>query len=112
MRPLLPVELMEAATVAKRVEERLGEAGRAALRIAHRAADAMEERKCARGIVDVLALERLAGGDRALTPGELRERLPHNYQRRGSAPAVCAAIAAMLEALAARTGGVITFDAR
>ena len=112
VRPLLPVELMEAAAVAKRVEERLGEAGRAALRIARRAADAMEERRCARGIVDVLTLERLAGGARALAPGELRARLPERYQRRGSAPAASAAIAAMLEALAARTGGVITFDAR
>ena len=111
-RPLLPVELMEAAAVAKRVEERLGEAGRAALRIAHRAADAMEERGCARGIVDVLMLERLGGGARALAAGELRARLPERYRRRGSSPAASAAIAAMLQALAARTRGVITFDAR
>jgi hypothetical protein len=111
-RPLLPVELMEAAAVAKRVEERLGEAELAALRIAHRAADAMEERECARGIVDVLMLERLGGGARALAAGELRARLPERYQRHGSAPAASAAIAAMLEALAARTGGVITFAAR
>ena len=88
VRPLLPVELMETAAVAKRMEEQLGEAGRAALRIAHLAADAMEERKCARGIVDVLTLERLASGARELAPGELRERLPERYQRRGSAAAV------------------------
>jgi hypothetical protein len=112
VRPLLPVDLMESAAVTKRVEERLGEAGRAALRIAHRAADAMEEREGARGIVDVLTLERLAGGARALALGELRARLPERYQRRGSVPAASAAIAAMLEALAARTGGVITFNAR
>jgi len=112
VRPLLPVDLMESAAVVKRVEERLGEAGRAALRIAHRAADAMEERECARGIVDVLTLERLAGGARTLAIGDLRARLPERYQRRGSAPAASAAIAAMLEALAASTGGVITFNAR
>jgi hypothetical protein len=112
VRPLLPVDLMESAAVTKRVEERLGEAGRAALRIAHRAADAMEEREGARGIVDVLTLERLAGGARALALGELRARLPERYQRRGSVPAASAAIAAMLEALAASTGGVITFNAR
>jgi len=111
-RPLLPIELMRAAAVARRVEERLGEAGRAALRIANRAADAMEERGCARGIVDVLTLERLTGGARALSPGELRARLPERHQRRGSVAAANGAIAAMLEALAARTGGVITFEAR
>ncbi|HVA40369.1 MAG TPA: hypothetical protein VNF49_06875, partial [Candidatus Binataceae bacterium] len=112
VRPLLPVELMEAAAVAKLVDERLGEAGRAALRIAHRAADAMEERERARGIVDALMLERLGGGARALSPGELRARLPGRHQRRGSIAAADAAIAAMLEALAARAGGVIVFDAR
>ena len=98
--------------MAKRVEERLGEAGRAALRIAHRAADAMEERGCARGIVDVLMLERLGGGARALAPGELRARLPSATSVAAPSPAASAAIAAMLQALAARTGGVITFDAR
>ena len=110
-RPLVPAELMEAAAVARRADERLSEAGRAALRIAHRAADAMEERGCARGIVDALMLERLGGGDRALSPGELRARLPERHQRRGSVAAANAAIAAMLEALAARTGGVIALDA-
>ena len=109
-RPLLPVELMEAPAIVKRVEERLPEAGRAALRIAHRAADAMEERGCARGIVDALMLERLIGNAQALAPGELRTRLPQRYQRRGSATAANVAIAAMLEALAVRTGGAITFD--
>jgi hypothetical protein len=112
VRPFLPVELMGAAAVARRVDERLGEGGRAALRIAYRAADAMEERRRARGIVDVLLLEWLSGGARALSPGELRTRMPEHYQRHGSfAPAV-AAIATMLDALAARSGGVIAFDAR
>ncbi|HVB80728.1 MAG TPA: hypothetical protein VNE82_12380 [Candidatus Binataceae bacterium] len=110
--PLLPVDLMAAAAVAKRVEERLGEAGRAALKIAHRAADTMEERGYARAIVDALMLERLGGGGRALAPGELRARLPERYRRRGSAPATGAAIATMLEALAACTGGVIAFAGR
>jgi hypothetical protein len=112
MRPLLPIELVAAPAVAKRMEQRLGEAGRAALSIAHRAAEAMEERDRARGIVDVLMLERLGVGARALSPGELRARLPQHYRRGGSASAASAAIAAMLEALAARTGGVITFEAR
>jgi len=110
VRPLLPVELMEAAAVARRADERLGESGRTALRIAHRAADAMEERGCARGIVDALMLEWL-GSDRPLSPSELRARLPERHQRRGSIVAVNGAITAMLEALAARTGGVIAFDA-
>jgi hypothetical protein len=79
LRPLVPVELMEAAAVARRAEERLGEAGRAALRIAHRAADAMEARGCARGIVDALMLERLGGSDQPLSPGELRARLPERH---------------------------------
>jgi hypothetical protein len=112
VRPLLPVELMQSAAVARRVDERIGEAGRAALRIAHGAADAMEERGCARGIVDALMLERLGGDDGALSPSELRARLPERLLRRGAASAASGAIAAMLEALAARTGGVIAFDAR
>ena len=112
VHPLLPVELMDATAVARLVDERLGETGRAALRIAHRAADAMEERGCARGIVDVLMLEQLVAGARSLSPAELRARLPERYQRRGSASAATAAIAAMLEVLAARSGGVIVFDAR
>ena len=111
-RPLLPVELMEAAAVARRAEARLGEAGRAALTIAHRAADAMEERGCARAIVDALMLERLGGGEQPLSPGELRARLPERHRRRGSVAAVNGAIAAMLEALAARTGGVVAFGAQ
>ncbi len=110
-RPLLPVELMGVAAVARRVDERLGETGRAALRIAHHAADAMEERGLARAIVDALMLERLGGGAHALSSHELRTCLPERLQRRGSASAASAAIAAMLQALAERTGGVIAFDA-
>jgi hypothetical protein len=112
VRPLLPAELMDAAAVARRVDERLGEGGRAALRIAYRAADAMEERGGARGIVDVLLLEWLSGGALALSPGELRTRMREHYQPHGSFAAAGAAIATMLDALAARTGGVIAFDAR
>ncbi|MGZ6213301.1 MAG: hypothetical protein ACXWNU_12845, partial [Candidatus Binataceae bacterium] len=112
VRLLLPAELMKTAAVAKRVDERLGEAGRAALRIAYRAAEAMEERGLARGIVDALMLERLSGRAEALSLAELRAHLPERYQRRGPASAASAAIAAMLEALAARTAGVIVFDTR
>ncbi len=111
VRPLLPVELMDAAAVARRVDERLGEGGRAALRIAYRAADAMEERGRARGIVDALLLESLSGSAHALSPGELRTRMREHYQRHGSFAAAVGAIATMLDALAARTGGVIAFDA-
>jgi hypothetical protein len=103
---------MDAAAVARRVDERLGEGGRAALRIAYRAADAMEERGGARGIVNVLLLEWLNGGALALSPGELRTRMREHYQPHGSFAAAGAAIATMLDALAARTGGVIAFDAR
>jgi hypothetical protein len=109
-QPLVPVDLMATAAVTKRAGERLGEAGRAALRIAHDAADAMEERGRAREIVDALMLERLRAGALALSPGELCTRLSERG-RRGS-PARSAAIATLLEALAARTSGVITFDAR
>jgi len=112
VRLLLPAELMKTAAVARRVDERLGEAGRAALRIAHRAAEAMEERGLARAIVDALMLERLRGRAEALSLAELRAHLPEGCQRRGPASAANAAIAAMLEALAARTAGVIVFDTR
>ncbi len=111
-RPLLPVELMGAASVVRRVEEWLGESGRAALKIAYRAADAMEERERARAVVDVLLLESLSGGARALSPGELRMRLPEYYQRTISSSAAGNAIAKMLDGLAAGTDGVIAIDAR
>jgi len=84
LRPLLAVELMKAAPVAKR---------------AHGAAHAMEERGCARAIVDALMLARLGGGERTLSLGELRSRLPDRYQRRGPASAAGAAVAAQLQAL-------------
>jgi len=70
----------------------------------------MEERGRARGIVDALMLERMSGRAEALSLAELRARLPERYQGRAS-PAAGGAIAAMLEALAARTGKVIAFDA-
>jgi hypothetical protein len=109
-QPLAPVDLMTTAAVAKRAGERLGEAGRAALRIAHDAADAMENSGRAREIVNALMLERLRAGALALSPGELCTRLPER-DRRGPQPG-SATIATLLEALAVRTSGVITFDAR
>lgn len=108
---VLPVELMETAEVSKRVDERLGEAGRAALRIARGAAAAMKEDGRAREIVDALVLERLGAEAQALSPSELRARLPERHGHRGPATG-SAGIAAMLEALAAHSSGVITFDAR
>jgi hypothetical protein len=110
-QPLLPFDLMATPALAKRAGERLGEAGRAALRIAHDAADSMEERGRAREIVDALMLERLCAGALALSPGELCTRLPESHDRSG-VPAGSVEIATLLEALAARTSGVITFDAR
>jgi hypothetical protein len=110
-RPLLPVDLMGAASVVRRVEEWLGESGRAALKIAYRAADAMEERGRARALVDVLLLESLSVGAGALSPGELRMRLPEYYQRHASSSAAGSAIAKMLDGLAG-TDGVIAIDAR
>lgn len=111
-RPVLPGELMGAAAVAKHVSERLGEAGRAARRIAYAAADAMEERERARAIVDALMLERLAGRASALSERELRARLPElRHERDGGADGV-AATAALVAALAERSGGVIACDAR
>ena len=112
LRPLLAVELMKAAPVVKRADERLGEAGCAALRIARGAAPAMEERGCARGIVDALMLARLGDGGGTLSLGELRLRLPERYQPRGPTSGAGAAVTAPLQALADRTGGVITFDGR
>jgi hypothetical protein len=56
-------------------------------------------------------LESLSGGGRALSPSELRTRMREHYERHGSFAAAGGAIATMLDALAARTGGVIAFDA-
>jgi hypothetical protein len=112
-RPLMDVDLLRVAAVARRVAERLGESGRAALATAYRAADAHEDRAAARVAVETLMLEALAGAP-ALSVRGLRTR----------ALAVSGGVAAdrvaggrnaterMLAALATRSAGVIIFDGR
>jgi hypothetical protein len=107
-RPVLSVELLQVAAVARRVAERLGEGGRAALAIAYRAADTMKDRTGAREIVDALMLEALGGGP-ALSLRDMRARLPGERTSNG---ANGAGLAGLLAALAPCSAGVVVFDGR
>lgn len=103
--PLLPPQLLQVNAIARRVERRLGEGGRAALEIAYRAADSTRDRARARNTVGALMLELLSGGT-VLSARELGARLP---SERGTNDA---GLAPLLEALSARSAGVVIFDGR
>ncbi len=112
-RPVLATDLIQIAAFARQVDERLGEAGRAALKIARAAANAMEDRSLARQIVDALMIEQLGGVAQALSPRELRTRLPETgHDPRRGATATAAGLSGLLSSLAERSGGVIVLDAR
>jgi hypothetical protein len=103
---LSALDIMRSAQAANLVELRLGAAGRAARRVAYRAANAMEQRSLARDIVDVLLLRWLQS-EQALPVADLRARLVDTRARSAEAGAK---IAPIIEALAERTGGVIGLD--
>lgn len=111
-RPLIaPADLMRAEAVRMAVEAKLGNIGRAALRIANTATEAVgeTERDRARQVVDTLMLHAIAGGAPPLTLEELGARIPAlAAAARGPGPT----LPALLEKLAQRSNGVILFDAR
>jgi hypothetical protein len=112
-RPVLPGELIEIAGVARRVDEKLGQSGRAALKVAHSVAQAMEDRELAHQLVNALMLEQL-GGAQTISLRELRVRAPaaRSGRQGAAAPIGAAAVGSLLAALAERSGGVIALDAR
>jgi len=104
---LSALDVVRSAAAANLIEIRLGGTGRAARRIAYRAADALEESLLAREIVDLLLLQWLGNGERPVSIPELRASLA---DIRTNFAAADARIAAIVEAVAARSGGVIDFS--
>ncbi|HVN63836.1 MAG TPA: hypothetical protein VMT58_04320, partial [Candidatus Binataceae bacterium] len=74
---IFPSDLVANASILRRIEARLGEAGRTALEIAYAAADRFDgnERELARELIGTLALDYAAGGRRSLGSDELENRV-------------------------------------
>jgi len=77
-RLILPCDLMDSPAIARRVDARLGGAGRTALRAARAALAGLSEEEAALGrqMIATLALEHLCGDAPALDFGQLNDRLP------------------------------------
>jgi hypothetical protein len=106
-RLVMPTDLMHSALIRARVEERLGDSGREALKIARGAAEhsGNGERAIAGQIVDTLVLAHFAGDSATLKIAELEARLPRELDE--SAPSRAERV---LNGLAERSKGVIRFD--
>jgi len=108
-RLIVPAALMRSAVVRRAVDARLGEAGRAALKIATAAATAIanDDRACeiTHPMIDTLVLNHLSGLSAALPVDQIRARLG---VADGGADS---GFTESLAALAARTCGVIVYDA-
>ena len=107
-RLIVPAALMRSAVIRRTVNARLGEAGRAALKIATAAAatTAAGTREITHPLIDTLVLSHLSGTVAALRLEQLRARL--------DGPAVNGVgvnLTESLAALAARSRGVIVYDA-
>ncbi len=112
-RLVMPAALMKAAAISGAVSARLGDSGRAALKIAYAAADAAaigEGRETARAVVEILVLDFVAARPAgALGLGELRTRMGPAIGEGARGGAM--AMGDLLAAIAARAGGIIAYDA-
>jgi hypothetical protein len=110
-RLIVPAALMRSAVVRRAVNARLGEAGRAALKIATAAAAAIASKEAARQLanplVDTIVLNHLTAPVAALPLDQLRARLGFADDTSVAAPGLTESLAV----LAARSHGVIVFDA-
>lgn len=108
-RLIYPADLMESDPVRIGVEARLGENGRAALKLGFAATGAVDqrERAAARQMVDTLMLHELGAGAQPLDLGELLARMPPvaDSARGGSQE-----LAEVVAELAAQSDGVIEFN--
>ncbi len=108
-RLIVPAALMRSAVVRRTVNARLGEAGRAALKIATVAAAAIavgeRAREISHPLVDTLVLDHLSGTAAALPLDQLRARLDL-----AAGDGARANLKESLAALAAHSPGVIVYD--
>ncbi len=111
-RLIVPAALMRSAVVRHAVNTRLGEAGRAAHKIATAAAAAIatddREREITRPLVDTLVLNHLSGPSAALPLDQIRARLGISNGNGAAGPDLTEPLAALAE----RTRGVIVYDAQ
>jgi hypothetical protein len=109
-RLIMPADLMAAAAGRARVEARLGESGRAALKTVRTALEPLsgDEGRLARQIVDTLVLAQIGDGSTRLSVAELAERLPQGEALETARKP--AQLATLLTALASRTAGAIKFE--
>jgi hypothetical protein len=111
-RLIVPAALMRSAVVRHAVNTRLGEAGRAAHKIATAAAAAIAtddgEREITRPLVDTLVLNHLSGPSPTLALGQIRARLGFANGNGAGGPDLSESLAALAE----RTRGVIVYDAQ
>jgi hypothetical protein len=111
-RIIYPVELLQFETARRNIESRLGESGRAALKIAYVAVGAVSERQreIARQIVDTVMLHELTGETLPFALEEIGLRVPAvacDGGRRATP-----ALGELVAQLAARSHGVIVFNPR
>ncbi|HUY37974.1 MAG TPA: hypothetical protein VMV13_04045, partial [Candidatus Binataceae bacterium] len=108
MRLLYCADLMENAAIRRRVETRLGDAGRAALKTAADALAAFHgnEQTLAREVMHAVAVE-YSLGPRPLPVAELEQRVP---MMAAGAGVSAGALADILRRLEARTAGVMRTD--
>jgi len=112
-RLIYPADLMENPAIARRVEARLGEAERAALRIALGALGHFHgnEKQFARQIISTLVLDWVCGRAAPAGIAELQARMPMllggDLDQAWTAPLMTE----LLRKLAIHTGGVIQFEA-
>jgi len=111
-RLIVPAALMQSSVVRRAVEARLGEAGRAAFKIATAAAAALatsgEAGEITHPLVNTLVLNHLSGPLAALPLDQIHARLGVADSNRGADSGLTASLAV----LAARTYGVIVYDAQ
>ena len=108
-RLLYCADLMDNAAIKRRVEERLGDAGRAALKTVENALTAFHgnERILAREIGHAVAVEHALGGTRPMPIAELEARVP---MLAAGAGVLAGTLVEIVRCLEDRTAGVIRAD--
>jgi len=109
---LAPAHLLTSAAICKRVEARLGEPGRAALKRAGTVVGELngEDARLAEQIVDTLVAAHVAQGSPRLSLSRLQALLPSHWSGMLAPARTVARISALLTTLEERTGGVVRFD--
>jgi len=109
---LAPAHLLTSAAICKRVEARLGDSGRAALKSAGAVVGELDggESGLAEQIVDTLVAAHIAEGSPRLSLAQLQALLPAHWSGMLAPASTVARISALLATLEERTGGAVRFE--